>query len=52
VVVVDEFHNREPIAKIKTNKRINLPKIKSKSMMDSRFISIGGSRVGRLLKPK
>ena len=28
----------EAIAKIKTNKRKNLPKIKSKSMMDSRFM--------------
>jgi hypothetical protein len=28
----------ETIAKIKTNKRKNLPKIKSKSMMDSRFM--------------
>jgi hypothetical protein len=38
VVVVDEFHSMEAIAKIKTNKRKNLPKIKSKSMMDSRFM--------------
>jgi hypothetical protein len=38
VVIVDEFHSREAIAKIKTNKRKNLPKIKSKSMMDSRFM--------------
>jgi hypothetical protein len=29
----------ETIAKIKTNKRKNLPKIKSKSMMDSRFMA-------------
>ena len=29
----------EAIAKIKTNKRKNLPKIKSKSMMDSRFMA-------------
>jgi hypothetical protein len=28
----------ETIAKIKTNNRKNLPKIKSKSMMDSRFM--------------
>jgi hypothetical protein len=40
VVVVDEFHSREAIAKIKTNKRKNLPKIKSKSMMDSRFMGV------------
>jgi hypothetical protein len=39
VVVVDEFHSREAIAKIKSNKRKNLPKIKSKSMMDSRFMA-------------
>ena len=40
VVVVYEFHNMETIAKIKTNKRKNLPKIKSKSMMDSRFMGV------------
>jgi hypothetical protein len=40
VVVVYEFHNMETIAKIKTNKRKNLPKIKSKSMMDSRFMGL------------
>ena len=38
VVIVYEFHSMEAIAKIKTNKRKNLPKIKSKSMMDSRFM--------------
>ena len=37
VVVVDEFHS-EAIAKIKTNNRANLPKIKSKSRKDSRFM--------------
>ena len=37
VVVVDEFH-REAIAKSKTNNRANLPKIRSVSMMDSRFM--------------
>jgi hypothetical protein len=40
VVIVDEFHSREAIAKIKSNKRKNLPKIKSKSMMDSRFMGL------------
>ena len=37
VIVVDEFHS-EAKAKIKTNSRTNLPKIKSVSMMDSRFM--------------
>jgi hypothetical protein len=37
VVVVDEFHS-EAIAKIKTNSSTNLPKIKSVSRMDSRFM--------------
>ena len=39
VVVVDEFH-REAIAKSKTNNKANLPKIKSKSRKDSRFMGV------------
>ena len=38
VVVVDEFHS-EAKAKSKTNNRANLPKIKSVSRMDSRFMA-------------
>ena len=39
VIVVDEFH-REAIANNKTNNRANLPKIKSKSRKDSRFMAV------------
>jgi len=37
---------------INTKASTTRPMAKARSRRDSRFISIGGSRVGRLLKPK